>query len=135
MRDTLIYLFILILIFSLPNVIEVFRKGQLLAHGDVRSLFILQGIIIYPMYIILAGVMGISLLAVGGVLIKKVMKRKLTYHHMWKMTVFSSTNALLLSTIEKLFGVSHMWIDLLLVLLLYFYLYKMIIVYPPVPNK
>ncbi|MGV3489349.1 MAG: DUF1189 family protein [Tuberibacillus sp.] len=134
MRDTLIYIFLLILISSIPDIIRLFLTGTF-SQGALKSVFYLQVFLFYPLYIIFIGVIGISLLAGIGTLIKQGLKRKLTYHHIWKMTAYAATLPLLLNTVEKVCGFNNVWINVILILLLFFYLYKMIVVYPVAAKK
>lgn len=130
MRDTLVYIFILIFLLGMPEGIElVFADNQFL-KSDLRSVFILQMITLYPMYVIFSSLIGISLLAAGGLLVTILFKRKLTYHHLWKMSAYALTTPLLLSTITSLIGISHWSINIVLLVVFYFITYKMIIIYP-----
>jgi len=134
MRDTLVYIFLLILISSLPDIINIFLLRDI-TDGELQSILYLQAFIVYPLYVIFMGVVAISLIAFAGYLIKNVMKRRLTYHHLWKMTAYAATVPLILNLVEKLLRYNHFWINLLLLLLLFFYLYKMIAVYPVVQKN
>jgi len=134
MRDTLLYIFILMLLSSVPDIIDLLVNGRF-SNQTYESVLYLQVFLFYPLYIIFIGIIAISLLSAAAYVIKTVMKRKLTYHHLWKLTAFSATVPLLLNAVFKGLGYRNIWITVLLVVLLFFYLIKMIRVFPIISNK
>ncbi|QTM98823.1 DUF1189 domain-containing protein [Sediminibacillus dalangtanensis] len=130
MRDTLVYIFLLIFVLYLPEGYALAFQKNLLLDSDLRSVFILQSITFYPMYVIFTGLVVISALAAGALLMARLLHRKLAFQHLWKMTAFALTLPLIIYTAIKLTGWGNGYLVLLLLVGLYLILYKMITVYP-----
>ncbi|WP_053220228.1 DUF1189 family protein [Virgibacillus senegalensis] len=135
MRDTLVYIFLLIFILYLPEGYALAFQDNLLLDSDLRSVFILQSITFYPMYVIFSGLVVISVLAAGALLMARLLDRKLAFQHVWKMTAFALTLPLIVYTAVKLAGWDNGIIFPLLILGFYVILYKMVTVYPKRKNK
>ncbi|SDJ84333.1 DUF1189 family protein [Sediminibacillus albus] len=130
MRDTLIYIFVLIFLLYLPEGYTLAFQDNLLLDSNLRSVFILQSITFYPMYVIFSGLVMITLLAAGALILSTFLKRKLAFQHLWKMTAYALTIPLLIHTAVKLIGWDHWSIVLLLAGGLYVILCRMITIYP-----
>ncbi|SDL93639.1 DUF1189 family protein [Sediminibacillus halophilus] len=130
MRDTLVYIFLLIFVLYLPEGYALAFQENLLLDSDLRSVFILQSITFYPMYVIFTGLVVISTLAAGALLMARLLHRKLAFQHLWKMTAFALTLPLIVYTGIKLAGWGNGILLLLLIIGLYLILYQMVTVYP-----
>ncbi|WP_026571664.1 MULTISPECIES: DUF1189 family protein [Sediminibacillus] len=135
MRDTLVYIFLLIFVLYLPEGYDLAIQDNLLLDSDLRSVFILQSITFYPMYVIFSGLVVISALAAVALLMSRMLSRKLAFQHLWKMTAFALTVPLIIYTLIKLTGWGNSYLVMLLLVGLYFILYNMITVYPKRKNK
>ncbi|WP_226037296.1 DUF1189 family protein [Aquibacillus saliphilus] len=133
MRDTLVYIFLLIFIVFLPEGIKtLFAENSL--QSELQSMYFLQMVLFYPLYIIFTGLMGISILAFFGLLLSTLLKRKLAYSHLWKMVAFALTIPLILTMLVSIIGVGYWLFSVLFLFLFYVILYKMIVVYPKRKN-
>lgn len=130
MDIVVIYMFILLLFVSLPNLLQqIFNKADLSLEIDTFFLIIYFFIFYYlPMVVIVFLV--ISLIAYIGVGIAKIMKRKLRFAILWKMVAFTTTIPFTLYVLLALFF--HLSDTFLLLSLLYTFilLIKMISIYP-----
>ncbi|GAB2539159.1 DUF1189 family protein [Gracilibacillus alcaliphilus] len=128
MRDTLVYLFLLFFIVFLPNVILLILRYEAGLSHISYSQYLLQIIVFYPFFTMFLVVASISLLALGAWLWRTLLRRKLAYQQLWKMTGFALLWPLLLYQLLTFlpildgFGMSAA--------LLYFLLVRMIMVYP-----
>lgn len=128
MRDTLTYIITLMFLLFIPEV--VLMLVNLEANQSNLSTYILQLIVFYPFFIVFFAISAVSLLAAISLVMKYWLKRKLLYQQLWKMTSFSLTLPLILYTILRYLSVGYLITNLLPLLLLYFLIYKMIVVYP-----
>ncbi|MBM7570769.1 DUF1189 family protein [Aquibacillus albus] len=129
MRDALTYLFVLLFILLLPDGIDWLSNGQMIGDSQ-HSVYVLLVITFYPMYVIFSGLIGSSLLAVGGFIFAKICKRNLAYQHIWKMSLFALTIPLMLNTILSLLGWEYWLIQLFLFGFFYIILVRMVMIYP-----
>ncbi|QNK89149.1 DUF1189 family protein [Sporosarcina sp. resist] len=81
------------------------------------------------------GIVGILLLASIGILIRAIIKRKLAYQLLWKMTVYALTYPIMLYTLFDVFGITHWVVNLLLLLIFLLIFLKMILAYPKIRKK
>ena len=130
MRDTITYMVCLLLLLLSPDIVKMILDTEV-AHGALpRSVYIVQIIVIYPLLIFFIVVAGVSILAVTAAIVKRVLGRKLAYHHLWKMTVYALTLPLIIYTVLKFLPIDHFVVNILPLLIFYFLIYKMILVYP-----
>jgi hypothetical protein len=130
MRNTLVYMFFLIFLALLPDfVIEMFSSISSSQNSGIE-VFILQLIVLYPLFCIFLGIVVISLSASIATAIKSLLKRKLAYQQLWKMTVYALTVPLIIYFIISWLNYNHWSIYLLLFVLHYSIMTKMILVYP-----
>ncbi len=130
MRNTLVYLFLVLFLALSPNFILSALSNKELLEGNGLDLFLLQLIVLYPMVCIFLGIVVISLLAGGGMLLKGLFKRKLAYQQLWKMSVFALTIPLILFFIISFLELRHWMLYIGLLVLFYLYITFMIMVYP-----
>jgi hypothetical protein len=128
-RDFFIYIIFLHLLISLPNGIRLISNS--VSNGDFAKEALLV-LIVYPLLIILLGISGISLLALVGMIIKVVSKRKLVYQLLWKMTVYSLTYPVLLYVFFDIFDIRHIVINLLGVIIFINILLNIVLAYPKI---
>lgn len=130
MDIVVIYMFFLILIVSIPSLIDQLSNTEGVSN-DTNIFFILIFFFIFhvlPMNIIIFII--ITLLSFIFVGITKLMKRKLRFSILWKMIAYTTTVPFIIYTILALFfSISNtfLWISLLYTLIL---LFKMISIYP-----
>ena len=130
MDITIVYLFILLFIVSVPSLIVRLTTSS--GHGaEMGLLFLLIYFFIFyylPLNIIVLVVL--SALAYIGEVIAKLMQRKLRYSIIWKMTVYTATIPVFLYTfIALLFPVNNviLWFFLIYILIMIVFI---ISVYP-----
>ncbi|SEP94610.1 DUF1189 family protein [Piscibacillus halophilus] len=128
MRDTLVYINILFLILFLPDIIR-FINNVKDAKGSIPDVVIIQVVFLYPALMIFITTLIVTLLAGIAYFIRNIIKRKLAFHQLWKMTAYALTWPILLYLLIKIIDLNNflMIIPLLLYLLL---ITKMITIYP-----
>lgn len=131
-KDFLVYILLLHLLISFPNGARLIRNSINSGEFGKESLLIL---FIYPLFIILFGIVGILLLASVGILIRTITKRKLVYQLLWKMTVFALTYPIILYTLFDGLGITHWIVNLLLLVIFLVIFLNMILAYPKVRKR
>lgn len=129
------YLFILLLIISLPTLVDVLiHESELTAR--MNTLFkIIYFFIFSYLPLTISIFLLFSLIAYIGLVISKLMQRKLHYAILWKMSAFVSTIPFLIYTTASLFyPVDDRWILALIPYTLLF-LVKIISIYPKRKSK
>ncbi|WP_313892241.1 DUF1189 family protein [Psychrobacillus sp.] len=126
-KDFLLYILLLHVLFALPNGVSLivdFMKSE-----DLDNTLLLAGFL-YPLLVIMTGTIIISLLAMVGVLVRWMTKRKLVYQLLWKMAMYACTYPVILYVISSLLHQTTTieYIGLLLLFLIIFT--KMILTYP-----
>lgn len=131
-KDFLSYIFLLHWLISFPNGARLINNSINNEAFSKESLLLL---VLYPLFIIFFGLIGITLLASIGLLIKTITKRKLVYQLLWKMTVYALTYSIILYTFFDVLGIIH-WIVNLLVLSVFLLIFmQMILAYPKIREK
>ena len=125
--DFLVYILLLHLLISLPNGVRLISNSINSGEFGKESLLIL---FIYPLFIMLFGIIGILLLASIGILIRAITKRKLVYQLLWKMTVYALTYPIILYTLFDVLNITHWIVNLLLLVIFLLIFLKMILAYP-----
>lgn len=85
------YLFILILIVSIPHLVLQLQMTDGLAGGLPVILKLIYFFMFYYLPLTIAVFLFISIMAYVGVAIAKLMKRKLRYQIIWKLLAFTTT--------------------------------------------
>ncbi|WP_238389625.1 DUF1189 family protein [Virgibacillus sp. MSP4-1] len=128
MRNTIVYISVILFLLFIPDVLQMILHFE---DAEIpRSMYALQLMVIYPFLIIFLAVSGISLLAGVSFLIKVLLRRRLAYQQLWKMTAFALTIPLLLHVLLKYTVDYSFMINGVPLLVLYFLMYRMILVYP-----
>ncbi|MBB6452485.1 ABC-type multidrug transport system permease subunit [Salirhabdus euzebyi] len=130
MLHTMTYLFVLMIVLFIPNLVNNIEN---LSRNEEKSMYMLQVIVFYPFVIFFTMICLVSILTFLSFIISKLVKRKLTYQLLWKMTTFAITIPLLIHSIVSVIGYNNPGIIALLLLILYTLMYKMIIIYPKKP--
>ena len=130
MRDTLVYIFVVIFVLFLPELIHAIVNADVDVEGLDVGTYILQVLVYYPLFIMFIVVAGISLLAAGALLLKTVLNRRLAYQQLWKMTSFAVTVPLIIYTLFNLVQLNSTITNWLPIVIYYILMYKMISVYP-----
>ena len=128
----LLYILFLHGLISLPNGARLITNSINSEAFSHESLLIL---VLYPLFIIIFGLVGISLLASIGLLIKTITKRKLVYQLLWKMTVYALTYSVILYTFLEVLGIMSWIVNVLLLALFLMIFLKMILSYPKIRKK
>lgn len=127
---TILYLFLLMILLFLPDMIgTIIRLDSSLTEVS-RGLYLAQVFVFYPLLIIFLILVGVSTLAGAAVLITKMLKRKLTYQQLWKMTAYTATMPLILSVILKNTPVTNGISAIVFFAVFFYVIYRMIIIYP-----
>ncbi|MFC4403063.1 DUF1189 family protein [Gracilibacillus xinjiangensis] len=130
MRDTLVYLFLLFFISFLPNVILNIITFE--ADESVLSYtqFLLQMIVSYPFLMMFLVITSISVFAFFALIIRTVLKRKLAYQQLWKMTGFAMLFPLIFYHILFFTPLSNNIGFIISLVWLYVLIYRMIVIFP-----
>ncbi|SDJ80407.1 DUF1189 family protein [Salimicrobium halophilum] len=128
--STIGYLFVLLLVLFIPNIYNAITTFERELTEVSRGLYMAQALVFYPLLIIFLIIAGVSILAGGGLFLSKLLKRKLRYQQLWKMTAYALTLPLTFSTVSTYIGVSEYVTVLLFFVPISYLLYKMITVYP-----
>ncbi len=130
MDITVVYLFILLLIVSMPSLFEMITATSG-PTADMNLLFLLiYFFMFYYLPLTIFIFIALSLIAYIGTFIARGMKRKLHFSILWKMSAYTTTIPFLLYTMIKLiFPVSDKFLSLF-VIYTFILLVKMITVYP-----
>ncbi|MFZ0371247.1 MAG: DUF1189 family protein [Halobacillus sp.] len=128
--STIVYLFILMTILFLPDMIgTIIRLDSNLTEVS-RGLYLVQVFVFYPMLIIFLILVGVSALAGAALLMTNQLDRKLTYQQLWKMTAYAATVPLVLSILLKNTPVPNGLSALIFFSLFIYIMFRMIIIYP-----
>ncbi|MGP4076732.1 DUF1189 family protein [Halobacillus sp. K22] len=133
--NTIVYLFILMTVLFLPDMIgTIIRLDSNLTEVS-RGLYLVQVFVFYPMLIIFLILVGVSALAGAALLITRQLERKLTYQQLWKMTAYAATVPLILSILLKNTPVPNSLSALIFFSLFFYIMFRMIIIYPKKKTK
>ncbi|SFG17342.1 Protein of unknown function [Halobacillus alkaliphilus] len=128
--STILYLFILMTVLFLPDMIgTIIRLDSNLTEVS-RGLYLVQVFVFYPMLIIFLILVGVSALAGAALLMTNQLDRKLTYQQLWKMTAYAATVPLVLSILLKNTPVPNGISALIFFSLFIYIMFRMIIIYP-----
>lgn len=131
-RDFFLYIVGLHLLIAGPNGI------RMVADSVNRGAFVSESLLIfllYPTFTIMFGIASISGLASLGYIIKIIVKRKLAYQLLWKMTVYALTHSVILYSLFDLLGIMNWKVNLFLFILFLFIFLNMILTYPKMKEK
>mgnify|MGYP001954997339 CR=1 FL=1 len=127
MKHTILFLFLLLFILILPTEMELLLNNE----GDIpKSIFFLQLFVVYPLFMIFLGLAGVSFLSGLFMFISRMVKRRLKYQFLWKMTVYALSKPILIVTLLDFLAISNPFFLVLIFLLLVFLMYKMIVSFP-----
>jgi len=130
MDITVVYMFILLAIVSIPSLIDILTKptGSI---AEMNIFFVLvYFFFVYYLSLTFIVFISLSILAFIGTGISKLLQRKIRFAILWKLCAFTTTLPLLLYTILAFFlPVSQVYLWLLCAYT-FFFLIKMITVFP-----
>ena len=130
MKDTLFYMVCLMILLFFPEVIKMIMNGDQVSEGSSYSTYIIQILVLYSLLILFMAVTGISILAFFSLIIAKLVKRKLAYHYLWKITVYAATYPVLIYMVLKLFQIDYVVVNQFPLIVLFLLIYKIILFYP-----
>ncbi|WP_226585586.1 DUF1189 family protein [Halobacillus litoralis] len=133
--NTILYLFILLLLLFSPDMITSIIYLETNVTEVSRGMYVVQFLVFYPLLIVFLILVGVSILAGAGLLMRKWLSRKLTYQQLWKLTAYASTLPLILSVVLKYLTVPDSVSALIFLSIFGYYMYRMITVYPKAPAK
>lgn len=135
MDITVLYLFLLLIMASLPALIEQ------IIHIDSASVtihpffWVIYFFIFYYLIFTTIVFMVVSIIAYLATILAKIMRRKLRYNIMWKMVAFSTTLPFILFTLFSLFfHVSYLFLTVTSIYI-WFNIVMIIRIYPTVKVK
>lgn len=130
MDIVVIYMFILLLFVSLPNLLQQIANKESLGLEIDAFFLIIYFFIFYYLPMLVIVFLLISLIAYIGLGITKLMKRKLRFAILWKLIAFTTTTPFALYAVLTIF--LHINDAYLLISLLYTFvlLIKMISIFP-----
>lgn len=126
-KDFFLYILFLHILLGLPGAIGMLI--EFISKGEMDGSFLLAATL-YPFLIVTLGIVGISLLATIGLMIRTITKRRLVYQLLWKMAMYASTTPIVLYMIFDLFGSVNWIFNSLLFGWFLFTFTRMILVYP-----
>ncbi|RWZ52240.1 DUF1189 domain-containing protein [Halobacillus fulvus] len=135
MTNTIGYLFVLLTVLFLPDLIGTIIHLDSSLTEVSRGLYLVQVFVFYPLLIIFLIIVGVSVLAGAALLLRRALHRKLTYQQLWKMTAYASTIPLILSVLLKYIAVPDSISALLFLGIFTFVMYRMIKIYPKASAK
>lgn len=131
MDITVIYLFVLLALSSIPTLIRQLGDNELLSP----FFFIIFFFIFHYLIVVLVFFAFLSIIAWIGTLLAKKMGRKLRYSILWKMSASASTIPLLLfAIIASFYPVNYLFLGLSVIFILYI-LVKIILIYPALKHR
>lgn len=130
MDITVLYMSILVLLVSIPSLVDRVTATAGASADMQLILLLVYFIIFYYLPLITMVLLLLSLVAYIGTGISRLMKRKIKFPILWKMSAYTTTIPFLLYTIIALiFTVDVMYLWLFLISSLFFII-KIITVYP-----
>ena len=124
------YLFILIFIISIPQLVVELKVSEGLASGMPVVIKIIYFFMFYYLPLTIAVFIFISIMASIGVGVAKLLKRKLRYQIIWKLIAFTTTIPFLLyMSLASFFPIGSHYL-LLAILYSFILLVLMILKYP-----
>lgn len=130
MRDAMVYIIILLFILFLPDIVHDFIRSSSSDNSFLLEVFVVRLLVLYPLLILFIMVSSISLLSALIIPIKELLKRKLKYQQLWKMTVFALTIPLIIIFAFRILQINEWYINLLPLIIYFVLMIKMITVYP-----
>ena len=130
--ETIVYMGCLMFFLFLPYIVKLIVNMEKTVSELPNSIYLFQIIVFYPFFILFFIVGGVSLLAVLSLGMNWLLKRKLTYQHLWKMTAYALTWPLIIYSVLILFEIRQTAVTLLPLVFCYTLLYRMILVYPKI---
>ena len=129
MDYTVIYLFIIIAIASIPNLIEQLLTTEFSAQ--IHPFFLAIYFFIFNYLVLLVMIFSLlSLFAYIMTLLAKMLQRKLLFSLLWKMSAFALTIPLIIFTVLSYFyPLTYIFVSLAVVYMT-FVLVKVILIYP-----
>lgn len=130
MDVTVIYMFILLAIVSVPAFINQWTGAENLAAGMNFLFFTIYFFIFFYLPLTIIVFLFLSIIAFLGVIIAKWMRRKLRFSILWKMSAYAATIPAVIYTAIALFApVSNIFL-IVFILFIFFMLLAIISVYP-----
>lgn len=130
MDITVLYMSILVLLVSIPSLVDRLTATAGASADMQLILLLVYFVIFYYLPLITMVLLLLSLVAYIGTGISRLMKRKIKFPILWKMSAYTTTIPFLLYTIIALiFTVDVMYLWLFLISSLFFII-KIITVYP-----
>ncbi len=134
MDVVVIYLFILLAIASIPELIEQISSNQV--DSQLHTFFFLIFFFIFYYLIILIIVFSsLSVIAYLGTLFATATKRRLQFGLMWKMTAFATTIPIIAFTILSFFLPLSILFLTIATLFIFYLLLKIIFIYPKLKKQ
>lgn len=131
MGGTLLYLFILLFIVTIPGGVRfILSSDSGIGHNVPPTLFVLQYIVFDYLLFVFTGLCTISFVAAICLGISGFMQRKMAYRHLWKLAAYATTVPFLLYAIAIIFNVHSPIIPIVLLLLTLAILTRMISIFP-----
>lgn len=127
MTSAIFYFFFLLFILTVQMEIELLTGNT----GEIpQSIFYIQVIIIYPIFMILLGLTATTIIAGCCVIVSRMLKRKLMFQLLWKQTIFALTKPIILLALANFLIGSNLYINSVVFILLAFTMYKIITNFP-----
>lgn len=130
MDITVLYLFLLIGIMSIPGLIEQIKINSDATLYVQPFFYVIFFFIFYYLILVVVIFIALSFIAYIATLLAELLQRKLRFAIMWKMTASATTIPLLLYTIISFFYPLSNYFLLLSIIYIAFIIMKVILIYP-----
>ncbi|MEH7384912.1 DUF1189 family protein [Bacillus sp. JJ1521] len=130
MRNTLVFLLLLLFIVALPIEINLLLDDSYMESDIPQNIYVIQVLLFYPFLMLFLGIAGISVLAGLGVGVSKITHRQLKFQFLWKMCAFALTKPIIIFAIVNLLIGAHWVVNSIVIVLLFYTILRMIFHYP-----
>ncbi|WP_449538556.1 DUF1189 family protein [Ferdinandcohnia sp. Marseille-Q9671] len=130
MRNTLVFLLLLLFILALPIEINLLLDESYKENDIPQNVYFIQVLLFYPFLMLFLGILGISLVAGVGVAVSRLVHRQLKFQFLWKMCAFALTKPIIIFAVANLFIGTHWVVNAFVFILLFYTVLRMIFHYP-----
>lgn len=130
MRNTLVFLLLLLFILALPIEINLLLDESYKENDIPQNVYFIQVLLFYPFLMLFLGILGISLVAGVGVAVSRLVHRQLKFQFLWKMCAFALTKPIIIFAVANLFIGTHWVVNAIVFILLFYTVLRMIFHYP-----
>src|SRR5699024_11164802 len=119
----------------LPNVLSTILAFEPNQTEVAYSQYLLTTIIFYPFFCLFLVISLVSIFAFGASILRSIVRRKLAYQQLWKMTSYALLCPIIIYQLLQFIHISTAISTVICLAILYTLLYKMITIYPKKGHK